>query len=61
MEEIKLTDNAIKFQLVENSTIIELFVINKEYFDLTKDERIKHMKGLLDYCVDEIGRLRYKI
>lgn len=56
--EIKLEDE-FKYKDLPSDESTTVFTLHKEYNELTKDEKLQIMKGLLDYVVTELGRINH--
>ena len=56
--EIKLEDE-FKYKDLPSDEEITVFTLHKEYNELSKDEKLQIMKGLLDYVVTELGRINF--
>jgi hypothetical protein len=57
---VKLEDE-FKYKDLPPDEVITVFTLHKEFYKLDKDEKIKLLKGLIDFSADEIGKIRYKI
>jgi hypothetical protein len=58
--DVKIEDEH-KFKDLPSDEIITVFTLHKEFYELDKDEKIQLLKGLIDFSIDEIGKIRYKI
>ena len=58
--DVKIEDEH-KFKDLPPDEEITVFTLHKEFYKLGKDEKIKLLKGLIDFSADEIGKIRYKI
>lgn len=58
--DVKIEDE-YKFKDLPSDETITVFTLHKEFYELDKDEKIKVLNGLIDFSVDEIGKIRYKI
>ena len=55
------TEDEYKYKDLPPDETITVFTLHKEFYDLDKDEKIKILKGLIDFSTDEVGKIRYKI
>jgi len=48
-----------KYKDLPSDEVITFFTLHKEYNELSKDEKLEIMKGLLDYVVTELGKINH--